>query len=417
MSRVCLVTPAHVANNPRLVKEADALAEAGHDVDVVACQYVDWATENDRPILKRADWTPHLLRWGRDESPSLFWHSRLRQHACRMLLELPGAGPSLRGNESLLLRAFDRVLPELSAEAQKHPADLYIAHNLQALPVAAAAARKHGAKLGFDAEDFHSGMCGYDAEPELRDEIVERLEATYLPQCDYLTAASPGIAEAYAKKYGVEELTSILNVFPLRHRPEARRPTDPDGPLTLYWFSQTIGPERGLEDIVRALSHLSGDDIELHLRGNWHSPEYRDKLHRLAGPAADRLISHGPAPPDEMVTRAAKYDVGLALEQDVEKNREICLTNKVFTYLLAGNAVVATATSAQRRLMEKIDDTGFLYEPGDDSALARHLTTWILDREALGRCRKRSWKHGGEKYNWNTEKDKFLAIVDDVLSR
>jgi glycosyltransferase involved in cell wall biosynthesis len=405
-----------VANNPRLVKEADALAKAGYDVDVVACQYVDWATEHDQPILERADWTPHLLRWGRNESPFLFWHSRLRQHACRKLLELPGAGPSLRGNESLLLRAFDRVLPELYTETQQPPADLYIAHNLQALPVAAAAARKHGAKLGFDAEDFHSGMRGYDAEPGLRDEIVERLEGTYLPQCDYLTAASPGIAEAYANKYGVDEPTSILNVFPLRHRPDAHQSTDPDGPLTLYWFSQTIGPERGLEDVVRALSHLSGENIELHLRGNWHSPEYRDKLHRLAGPTADRLISHEPAPPDEMVTRAAKYDVGLALEQDVEKNRDICLTNKIFTYLLAGNAVVATATSAQRRLMEKIDDTGFLYEPGDDSALARHLTTWIQDREALGRCRNHAWKHGGETYNWNTEKDKFLAIVDDVLS-
>ena len=38
-SRICLVTPGQPSTNPRLVKEADALCEAGYDVQVVACKY------------------------------------------------------------------------------------------------------------------------------------------------------------------------------------------------------------------------------------------------------------------------------------------------------------------------------------------------------------------------------------------
>lgn len=414
-SRVCLITPAHVANNPRLVKEADALADAGYDVHVVACQYVEWATENDRPILERSDWTPHLLRWERQENPGLFWRSRLRRYAARTLLSVSGIGPTFMRNEALALRAFDRVLPELYDEAYRQPADLYIAHNLEALPVAAAAAEKHGARLGFDAEDFHTGMRAYGDPPTLRDEIVEYIERTYLPECDYVTAASPGIAEAYAETYEIPKPTSVLNVFPLREQPDTFRSTDEEGPLTLYWFSQTIGPERGLEDVVRALARLQDHDIELHLRGNWQSERYRHRLHDLAGPAANCIVDHDPAPPDEMIPRSSQYDAGLALEQPVEPNREICLTNKIFTYLLAGNAVVATATPGQRRLMKNIGDAGLSYEPGDVDCLTRKLQHWVDDREALDHCRLNAWTYGQETYNWDTEKKKFLSIVDSVL--
>ena len=415
MSRICLITPAHVANNPRLVKEADALAGAGYDVHVIASQYMEWATENDQPILGRAEWTPHLLQWGRQENPVLFWGSRLRRHAASGLLQVPVVGARLREIEHLAARAFDRVLPELYEEASQYPADLYIAHNLQALPVAAAVAEKHGAQLGFDAEDFHSGMRAYEDPPTLRDKIVEDVEQAYLPKCDYLTAASPGIAEAYVETYAISKPTPILNVFPLREQPDAFRPTDPESPLTLYWFSQTIGPKRGLEDAVQALAQLPDCDIELHLRGNWQSAEYRRHLYNLAGPAADGIVDHDPSAPDEMVSRSAQYDVGLALEQPVKKNREICLTNKIFTYLLAGNAVAATATSGQCRLLQKLNDVGFAYEPGDIDTLARKLQDWVDDRAMVDSYRRNAWTYGQEKYNWDAEKKKLLEVVDSVL--
>ena len=54
--RVCLVTTGQPACNPRLVKEADALAEAGFDVHVVAAYSADWATDADRDLVKSRRW-------------------------------------------------------------------------------------------------------------------------------------------------------------------------------------------------------------------------------------------------------------------------------------------------------------------------------------------------------------------------
>ena len=53
--------------------------------------------------------------------------------------------------------AYGGPVAGLHAAACAVPADLYIAHYVAALPAAGAAAQRHGALLGFDAEDFHSG--------------------------------------------------------------------------------------------------------------------------------------------------------------------------------------------------------------------------------------------------------------------
>jgi len=44
---VCLVTPGHPSTDPRLVKEADALAGVGARVTVVHGQFLPWAMAAD----------------------------------------------------------------------------------------------------------------------------------------------------------------------------------------------------------------------------------------------------------------------------------------------------------------------------------------------------------------------------------
>ena len=50
MARICIVTPGYLVSSPRVVKEAEALAEAGHDVVVLHThgplrQIVQWDEE------------------------------------------------------------------------------------------------------------------------------------------------------------------------------------------------------------------------------------------------------------------------------------------------------------------------------------------------------------------------------------
>ncbi len=411
MAGICILTGGQPSSDPRLVKEADALAEAGHEVQVLAVA-APWSQARDAQLVARRRWSCRFVGGLPDNQRMRYYWTRLRHAAAR---RAPGR---LAGVTPITRWATSRAVPELTVAARRVRAELYIAHGSDALFAAERATRAHNALLGYDAEDFLPGMHApsHPVRPVERARVAA--ECRLMRHCSYLTAASPGIAAAYADHCHLPQPTPILNVFPLDQRPPAFRPTADDGPLTLYWFSQTIGPGRGLEDAVLALGNLRDCDVELHLQGFW-APGYRQSLFALAAEAGvdpQRIISHDPAHPDDLVSIAAGYDVGLALERRLPVNRDVCLTNKVFTSLLAGNALVMTGTQAQRALGEELGQGAFCYTPGDIDALASQIRRWHHDRGSLDVARHSSWDWGTRRFNWDREKETFLTLVDAVLS-
>lgn len=409
MAKICLLTPSQPSINPRIVKEADALAEVGHQVQVLCGHTVAWADQSDEILLRNRRWScsyvggvPGSVRHG--------W-TRVRHGVARRF------PPAWRLSPEFARWSLARVTPELQVAAFQCEADLYVAHYVGALAAAGVAARRKGAMLAFDAEDFESGYYEYKTGPQAIDLLAEDVEREYLPRCCYVSAASPGIAAAYASKYGIPMPPSILNVFPVAARPLQLRETSADGPLKLYWFSQTIGPGRGLESVIHAMATLPDCHIELYLRGRCSSG-YGERLRRVAqdrGLDLAKIKFCPPAPAEDMIRHSAEYDVGLALEQPDSPNRDLCLTNKIFSYLLAGNAVAATSTTGQKAIVETLGPAGFLYEPGDADALARGLRFWHDDRSALQRARIEAWLLGTHKFNWDHEKKTLVEVVNGVL--
>jgi glycosyltransferase involved in cell wall biosynthesis len=404
--RVCLITTGQPSTNPRLVKEADALVAAGHQVHVVAAHWADWATETDEALLATRTWSVSFVDWRKSHAPALFLRSRVRHWVARKALTFP----SLAGLSAAAVTS--RVGPELAAAAAHIPAELYIAHNLGALPAACAAARVHSAKLGFDAEDFHSGQLSSGGDARML-AFTREVERRFLPRCDYVTAAAPGIAEAYRDLCAIRLPVCVLNVFPLRDRPDEFRRSAPGDRLRLYWFSQTIGPNRGLEDAVRALGLLAQHPIELHLRGAWQAG-YEDRLRRVAAEAgieSGRIVSHAPAHPDEMPRLASEFSVGLALEPGTTVNNDLALSNKIFAYVLGGNAVLATRTRGQSTLIPQLGPAAAWCTPADPNSLAAALRPWIDNRGALEAARQTAWNLGASRFNWELETGTFLRAV------
>jgi glycosyltransferase involved in cell wall biosynthesis len=412
-ARICIVTTAQPTTNPRVVKEADALSAAGHHVEVVGAFSGLFAMDADPALLEKRSWTLDLVDWRRERDRRLYWTSRVRH---RVASRLGG----WRGSPMAVVdAAASRPTPELTTRALAHQADLYIAHTLGALPAAAAAARRHAAAWGFDAEDFHSGQFSAgSADPMKR--VAERIEQHYLPHCAYVTAASPGIADAYRPLARRRMPRCVLNVSSLSDRGEPAedaRKTPSGEPVRLYWFSQTIGPDRGLEDIVRAMGAVPGAPLELHLRGTW-ARDYEPALRQLAAAAGvpqAHVVAHAPAPADEMVRLAARCDVGLALEPGGTPNSQLAISNKLLTYLMAGVAVVASRTSGQQWVLDRSRGAGWTYAPGDVAQLASILSSCVLDPSARMAARQAARAAAESRFCWEREQDQLLDEVDAVL--
>lgn len=406
MSRaVCIVSPGNLASNPRVLKEADALHGAGYEVTAVVCNYSDALRGEDDAIAASVPWK--VVRVNRAVEEGIA--ARAATVLAKILLSTGMPVPA----SVAACSARAPVMP-LTRAARQIRADLYIAHYIAALPAAAAAARRHGALLGFDAEDFHSGEGTGAPGETFRMQMVEAVERAFLPSCTHTTAASPLIGEAYARRYGVSPST-VLNVFPLSMAPSQPRQRKAR-PLRAYWFSQTIGLDRGLQSFIEAMAKARAA-VTLDIRGSnrWgHGDALLALAHRLG--IGDRVKLLPMASPGEMVQLAAQYDIGLSLETDVSENRRICLTNKIFTYLLAGVPVVMSDTPAQSRLAPDLGAAARLCSLADPVGLAAILDE-LASEVVLAEAAADAWKLGRERYNWDREQAILLTSVAAAFER
>jgi glycosyltransferase involved in cell wall biosynthesis len=334
-----------------------------------------------------------------------------RQRAARALTAVGVCSPSI------VCAAFHPITPDLVAEAKRVPADLYVAHYPAALPAAALAASHHNAIYAYDAEDFHLGDLPMIAKHDLARRAIRAIEGEYLSGCAYVTAASPGIADAYAQSYGIERPTVVLNVFPRAQAPTAvtEKGTVEPGP-SIYWFSQTIGPDRGLQCAIRAIGR-SRSRPHLYLRGT-PAAGFGDRVRDLARTvnAADRLHLLPPALPSEMERLAAAYDVGLSGETGHTPNNQIALGNKLFSYLLAGIPILASSVPSQVELAADLRGAIWLYPVDDADALAASFDALLGDAEELAVARAAAFALGQERYNWDVEKTTLVERVAASLS-
>ncbi len=406
MSRtVCIVSPGNLASNPRVLKEADALHGAGYGVTAVVCNYSKALRGEDDAIAASVPWKVVRVKRTVEEGIAARAATVLANTLLSMGMPVPAhvAACSARAP----------VLP-LTRSARQIHADLYIAHYIAALPAAAAAARRRGALLGFDAEDFHSGEGTGAPGETFRMQMVETVERAFLPSCTYTTAASPLIGEAYARRYGVSPST-VLNVFPLSMAPPHPKPRNA-GPLRAYWFSQTIGLDRGLQSFIEAMAKARAA-VTLDIRGSnrWGHGDALLALARELG-IGDRVKLLPMASPGEMVQLASLYDIGLSLETDVSENRRICLTNKIFTYLLAGVPVVMSDTPAQSRLAPDLGAAARLCSLADPAGLASTLDE-LASEAILAEAAAEAWRLGRERYNWDREQAILLRSVAEAFDR
>jgi hypothetical protein len=395
-----------------MLKAADSLHAAGHKVHVVSTEHVDWAIEAGKHLRSTREWHSEVIHWHRRTGRGLHFRARLRHWVAQHATQILGVK---RAPLLLLARAVCWVGPEVYRAAIRTHADLYYAGTAGALAIAAAAGRRQRVPYALDLEDFHSAEQDDSPQARRAHVIMEEIEQRVLPGAAFLTAGSQPMAEAYVKKYACQAPMVLNNVFPLpRESPEMQRSS---GGLKLVWLSQTVGPNRGLEDAIRAagMAEVKG---ELHVRGS-AVPGYVESLRHLAHKTAPglALVHHpsDPLTPPEILCRG--YDVGLALEQAHVFNRDICLCNKPFTYLLAGLAVAFTDTKGQRPLAEDLGEGAILYKPGDVARLAEGLRRWARDPEALLRAKQAAWRAAQRRWHWEhpLEEGALLKAVEGVF--
>jgi glycosyltransferase involved in cell wall biosynthesis len=390
-----------------MVKAADAAVEAGFDVRFVSVDFADWAARLDETLVARRRWRWHPVPLRRATHPMRSRFVSARHRAARALA---GALTPERAPLTVCVSAYARTHRELVAAILAEPGDLIYGGTVGALAATVVSARRAGCAFALDLEDYHLAESE-DADAALTHALAARVLPHAVRDARFVTTASGPMASQYTHACGIKPLV-IHNVVPKPTRQAAIELSA--GPLSLYWFSQTIAAGRGLEDVVTAVAR-AGIDAELHLRGS-RGEAFVEQLRRDAQErgARIRIVVHGPGPADDMVALCRPHAIGLSLESTGVLNRDVCVSNKVLTYLAAGLAVVATRTQGHLAVAEHAPKALACYASGDVDALAHILRQWDEDRALLRSARCASLQAAERRFHWEhpLERD---ALVDALV--
>ncbi|MBD2508830.1 glycosyltransferase [Nostoc muscorum FACHB-395] len=407
MAKIIILIGGHICTAPRPQKEAETLANAGHDVTVHGFWFNPALVERDQLLITNKKWrfAPII-----DFQPTRKFHNWAIRFQGRIAkekyLRFGMFSPDLLGyGTKAMLKA-----------ARKANADLTIIHSEGGLWVGNQLLNK-GFRVGVDFEDWFSEDLLPEARATRPIAQLKLLESRLAKECRYCLTTSHALAAALAKAYQVREPTVIYNAFPWSERSQIdhqKRDRQNLNLPSLHWFSQTIGPGRGLEILFQSLPNIN-IPLEIHLRGNypessrqWLEPLIPDKWR-------DRLFIHPTVPNTELLSRIAEHDIGLALEYNHIPSRNLTVTNKLFQYLQAGLAVIATDTAGQREILSKYPGIGHLIPSNNPIALAQAINELLCNPDKLNTAKAVSLQAFQKQFCWERQVDRFNKLIVKVV--
>lgn len=404
MAHIAILTGNHLCNNPRAMKEAATLAAAGHRVTVLGGWFDAALKARDRALIEKAGYRFRAVLDGTTAGTiTLRIRNRLGSMSHRFM-----------GRENVWQLGY--AYPQLRRAAFAENADLYIAHSEQALAIGAEFLRS-GRRVGVDMEDWFSQDLPEEARLCRPIALLSQLERDLLQNGAPRFCTSRAMSAALASAYDCPAPAVIYNAFPWRDREaldgKMKGRKDQARP-SIHWYSQTLGKGRGLEILLQALAYVP-HDAEIHLRGtpasgfdDWlrvHAPDEWRK----------RIFIHPVVDNDELLSRIAEHDIGFAGELPYCRNKDLTISNKMFQYMLAGLAIVASDTAGQREIAEAAPGAISLYKPDDAGALAGVLCALLESPQRLAAAKSAALTAAKEKFCWERQEQNLLSAVSAAL--
>lgn len=357
----------------RVDREASALAEAGHNVWVLALR-ADGLSRRERrngyTILRVAECTTATWR-----NPI----GKLRQNQARR-----------------------RALLKAALELQP---DVIHAHDTDTLSAGVLVADLVRAPLVYDAHELYPDMIaefGRGGSWPVQ-AYWKRVERANVPRAALVITVSAGLSDELHRRFGVESVV-VRNVPALVSLADGARLREEldlvDDPRALALYQGVLIRGRGLVRLVEAVAQVP--DLVLAVQG--FGPEegaIRARAAELG--VSDRVRLMGRKPPEALHEYACGADLGVVIYEHTTLNNYLAGPNKLYSYLMAGLPVAASGFPG---LAEVVADTavGVTFDPAEVTSIASALARLAGDPSARVAMGERARALAQSRFNWDAEK-------------
>jgi glycosyltransferase involved in cell wall biosynthesis len=388
-NQIVMLVVSDLRIDPRVEREARALAVAGYHVHVIC------------PAVPHRGNTQVALDWGPNVTIAL-----LHWSAASFMDRPPGY-----------------LAYQLYREAIKSKPFAIHAHDLSTAYAGIVAARVTGAHFVVDFHEWFSENVHWDSTksewaPYPRDWklLLQKLEARCLTEASATITVCDSIADAMVDELGGRRPHLIRNIPSLKAIPTKEYPLLkhqlglPESCFVVLWQGGT-GPTRLIEPIIESLAFaprcvfvVRGPSLDL------FGESYRALARRVG--VEDRLVLTGPIPSGDVVAAARGADAGIWTLPALCRNFTYALPNKIFEYIASGLPVLAANYPEAKRLLAD-HDIGLTFDPYDPHSIAAAINLLIEDPALASRYRKNT-SAALQRLDANAEWQKLVTIYDSL---
>ncbi|MDQ0967617.1 glycosyltransferase involved in cell wall biosynthesis [Flavobacterium sp. W4I14] len=396
--KICIVTQSHLSRNPRVVKEAISLSRAGYSVTILTSIYDNSLLQQDLALLKGETIEVRLI-------------SDLSKRNYRSLIDR-----SKRKFAMIIKKWCDFESPHaLGYGINRYlkaclnlRADLYICHQEAATYIGNQLMAK-GLKVAYDFEDWYSTDLLPRARAKRPLRLLRKIEENAIQNGLFSYTASHALATAFEKTYHGKKPHVIYNVFP---KPTGLNEIKKigNGKINTFWFSQVVGQGRGIETFIKLINFFK-QGIAVHLLGDI-SPDFKSLLMHSIVKKHD-IVFHKMVTPEELPIVIARFDIGLALENNMPVSRNLTITNKFFQYLQSELPIICSPTDGQLEIFN-LNSPGYCLSSEITETEALKLEEWLQSAQNLADA-KRNAQLVAEVYNWQNEEKKLTELIESYI--
>jgi glycosyltransferase involved in cell wall biosynthesis len=390
-TRVCMHVVGTASTDPRVMRAATALVEAGYAVSIVDIE--DKANHKREEVIRGVN-IKHVM------VSRSFFSSRFDKWTLVRLAKL-------------FVRSTFRVI--------QNPADLYHAHDVSALPACYIAACLRHKPIIFDAHEmplFERPLSELGRSRRWLRKLLVLLLAHIVPRCAGIITVSPPIVEEIRSRYHVPQVLLIRNIPEYRAVPKSDRlrrylGLKPEVRIALY--QGYLQPNRGLDRLVRAAAFLAQDIVIIMMGKNTGTTQAQLEALIASEGVADRVKIIPPVPYAELLDWTASADIGLNVASpDYSLNVRYFLPNKLFEYLMAGLPVLTSPLEAMVDVI-KTYDVGQVLPSLAPAAIGEAINRMLEDRVALVRMQHNAHEAAGTEFYWEKESLQLIHLYQGIL--
>ncbi|MBA3069138.1 MAG: glycosyltransferase family 4 protein [Hyphomonas sp.] len=382
---VCIISLTPVTDEPRVLRQSKALADAGWTVIVAG-----FKGRQAPPPHWRYIEVEHVYETRRlTENLKFDWKRRLS----------PGSG-QFAEDYYWAQAGYDGIYEHI-ATIENVRCDLAIAHDYFTAPIAARLAKVSGGVYVIDCHEFSFEQYMHDPKWIKRERSwVHAMEKRFLPGASVVTTVCDGIADALKSTYKLAHRPTVVRSTAFYHD----LPFRPTGEKIEVLYHGIVSPMRGLEQTIESVK-LWNPEYHFVIRG----PGPDDYIASLAALAEQhgvtgRVRIDPPVAFNEMVPRANSADIGFFIQPDISLQKRFTLPNKFFEYVQARLALCVGNLPEMARLVKQYD-LGVLVPEISPAAIAAQINS--LTRARIDSYKQASMKAALE-LSWQSEAEMML---------